>query len=244
MKVLTPMLCVVLSISACTKSHQVNKSLAYTLVFDQTDPLLTTPDSASIHQVFDFEHYPDRAVTFRVVVITDKKLNESYTAYIPSEEEGQQGNVLDDVNFRNNAIRTFLQRANAVVALVVDTTRRQASQHSECLSTIAEEVNRLGMSTASTRVLHCYSNLFENSDISVYTSDALDPPKASAVQTRLHELNTTMGQLEGVELWFIYKPVNRNEDRVYAALSNMYTRAFLSHRARVFTTASNPSNFK
>lgn len=226
----------------CGRCEPDPDSLELVEVCDQTDPLLLQPDIASLSQVFNFTAHPNREITYRVLTITDKKLNETYGMQLADGAETERQNSEDDVNARATAIQTFCHEVKRTLSKVTDTLHRSSTlSKSECYSAITKGLSVLAASRANHRVLWVHSNLFENAGISVYTGSDFQSSDTNGLRAQFLSTSSLPDNLHGIDVWLLFRPASRSEDLRYTAIAQVYTALLTERGAQVFIAANNPS---
>jgi hypothetical protein len=247
MKQLKILAAVVYLLAACNKQHSVAivPRTDITAVFDVTDTFVLTPIPDPILALYNFEMAKDQAAFFRLVLLTDKKLNPAEDIHLDGGVVTEEQNVNDEVDFREQLILSFYDEVRRSLS---DFGKRYAQKgtlgHSECFATIAAELRRLDTSKASQRMLIVYSDLQENSDVfNCYSKEGqkllnANPIKVGAILLKHIPLPD---DLTGITVYFVYGPTSREQDKQFWQMATIYERFLKDRGARVVIQATNKS---
>jgi hypothetical protein len=229
---------IICALAACSKKITpcVTHESDITVISDMTDSFALRPAAEPILALYDFPTDKDQAAAFRLVLITDKLLNPVEDIHIEEGTVTEHQNVNDEVDFREQLVYGFY---DAVRKSFTDFPSRYAHHsslgHSECFATIASELNLLASRKASQ----------ENEDaFSCYTEQGrnmlrINPDKVAML---LQKRCPLPNDLEGVTVYFVYEPLDREQDARFSEMMGIYKRLLKERRARVVVQANNKND--
>jgi len=164
----------------------------------------------------------------RIVPITDIGFNQSFELQIPKVD-----NILLSNNY-NRVYETsdyFKQVDSVLLKFMTDTITRSSSVIFKILS---EELNRLSESLSDRKLLVTNTDFMEKSFINFYETGSLqfiqeNPKVLDSILLQKYPLN----DLSGIEVTFVYLPLNRIDSERYEIISGFYKRLLESKNARV-----------
>jgi hypothetical protein len=236
---------IVCLLAACKKEHtpQAVHGSRISVIRDITDPLQCVPTADPILALYGFEHNKDQDACFRLVLITDKKLNPVEQIHIDDGSTSEQENINEEVDYREQLVYSFY---DAVRKAIADFHKRYPSgtslQQSECFATIANELELLAVSNAAQRTLIIFSDLQENTaEFSCCTREGQSllqnsPGKVAKLLLKKHLLPAN---LQGISVYFVYNPYNVDQDRRFSAMTAIYQQLLHERGARVIIQATN-----
>jgi len=214
-----------------------------TVVYDITDPLKCIPCANPILKLYDFQSYKDQLAQFRLVPVSDKKLNPIREVTIENSSVSDQNNVNEEMDYRENLVLAFYDSVRMAINDFQSQYTADTSLHySECYSTIATELEILASRNASKKILIVFSDLFENSvEFSCYTYQGLsllknNPEKVEAILLRQHPLPDN---LQGIMIYAVYNPDNRENDILFSKMATVYKHMMTSRGATIKFQATN-----
>lgn len=214
----------------------LNRSLTtteVTVMRDITDNHISQPKLADIVYLLNFNDSIWNGASFRFVDITDVSYNHTYETSINAENKWM-GNEFD----RQKKVKQFYSEIIKILTNAEAETDGRAN--SSVYIPIAIELNRLSQSTATKRVLLIYSDLTENTaELSLYKKDNSMLMKTNPDSIRKYfESETPLKNLEGIKVYLIYQPTNRETDEKYKLIAGFYKNLFESKGATVEITAN------
>ncbi len=212
------------------------------LVGDRSDRFEVYPLAEPILALYKFDENKDKAATFRHVVISDMRLNPIQEFYLPSSIEAEKLNVREEVNFRDRLIHSFYDSVrNEIVSTQTGNSVPESLEHSQCFAVISNELAVLMSRKANERILIVYSDLMENSTFNCYSDEgqALLASTPDKVGTLLNEQTPLPESLNGVTIYFVYRPETIKADALYARIIAVYKSLLTSRGAKVHVSATN-----
>ncbi len=193
---------------------------------------VTTND---ILKFFDFHKNPYNYGKFRISTLTEAHLSKIKQIQLP------QVVSMDNYNkySRENEIKKFNEEVNTLLDEVKNLDK--GKQASSLFIPISKELERLAHSDANTKVLVCFTDLFENSSamFSVYSEKEMqhlfqNPEKL----TELLSINAPLPEnLHGIKVFLIYNP-DIDTDIRFLAISQWYKRLLETKGAEVYIGAN------
>ena len=200
---------------------------------DVTSQHLAQPDSGALLKFYDFSDNEWNGGIFRFTNITDVSANPVIEVSIDPANKW-----LSSLPQRNQNIQKFEGQVEQITTNAQqDTVGRW---HSSIYLPIAREINRLSQSTANRRVLVVYSDLMENEpDFSFYSSSTFSLLQSNPeVVTKFFEQEQSLGQLNGIEVYFIYQPDSTLSDQQFNVVSGFYKNLLEAKGAKVTIEAN------
>lgn len=200
---------------------------------DVTSLHLAEPVSSEIIPLFDLMASKWDGALFRFQDISNVSFNPVAEASIPSVNQW-----LSNEFQRDNNIKTF----NGQVAQIIsDSTKYKVGWwHASVYLSIANELNLLSKSPAQKRILIVYSSLMENNpDFSFYCNHVFSMLQNNPVKVKEHfEKEQPLNNLNGIEVYLIYQPVNAFSDLQYQVVAGFYKTMLTVAGAKVTITAN------
>ncbi len=105
---------------------------------------------------------------------------------------------------------------------------------------IAKELKRLRQSKSQSKILLIYSDLMQNDfDVSLYSKSQIELLQTNPDSLKQSfEKQEQLPSLAGIEIYFIYQPMNAEDDRQYRIVSEFYKNLFEEKGATVNITAN------
>ena len=106
---------------------------------------------------------------------------------------------------------------------------------SSIYTTIAEELNRLGVTEADEKHMLIYSDLREHSSLlNLYSKRILVELKENpeTIKRKLLEA-VPLDDLDGITVHFIYKPIDANDSEIYLHMVSVYEEMITEKRGTV-----------
>ena len=174
-----------------------------------------------------------QGVYFCLLYITNVSYNPSYETNIEPENQW-----LSNQFQRNEKINNFYANINKIIN---DSSNETIGKdNSAVYFPIAEELNRLSQSKATTKEMFIYSDLMENTnEFSFYDKITFELLKDKPDKIKNYfESQITLSNLNGIKIFLIYQPTNTKQDEDYKVVSNFYENLFQSKGAKVEITAN------
>jgi hypothetical protein len=212
-----------------------------TIMVDWTDPQQLLPDASYILRMYRFEEHPDQAGSFRLAPITDRQLNPARQFLLPDARATVKDNILDDPMYRQKIVGEYYNKIRgAISGLRTDYKRDTALPYSECFAAICDELRRLKAKEADRNVLLVYSDLQEHSllfDSYAPTNRELLAKSPKRVIDVFNSSPLVPGDLNGIEIHFLYQPRTRLEDANFRTMASIFEHVLTSRGARVLIQA-------
>lgn len=223
------------------KEYSQEETSIETLI-DVTDPrkLKLWPTPVPILKLYDCTSNPKQACTFGMQAISDISVNRAYNAYLPPASETNKLNIADDIQHRSKYIVRFYDSVKTLFNSFyreTDTTKSRA--YSECWLSIAKSLERLNSDAIARRFLIVFSDLAENSEVTVYRKGKYMAP--AAIKIALEKLSPVPPGIAGTTIIIVYQPVDRNDDTRFRKMLESYRLLLEPHGVRIIHHASNES---
>lgn len=208
-----------------------NSNKSYTtetsVLGDITDSLLSKPDTNGILGFYDTGNQWDGRM-FRFSELS----NVSYTQVKEVKLEAANQWFSNEFD-RAKEISGFKNKVSAILANAGKDAIGKTN--SSIYLPIAMELNRLAKSKAQRRILIVYSDLMENTpDMSFYGKSGFELLKANHVLLRKYFTQLlSLQNLSGIEIYFIYQPINPQQDKYFQAVSEFYRELLEMKGAKV-----------
>lgn len=210
-----------------------NNLTAVSAIVDITDSLTVKPNTKEIKSLFNLNEKKWEGVDFRLLYITNVSYNPNYEANIEPENQW-----LSNQFQRNEKIKNFYADIDKIIN---DTSNESIGKdNSTVYFPIAEELNRLSQSKATTKEMFIYSDLMENTDeLSFYDKNTFKLLKDKPDKIKNYfDSQITLNNLSGIKIYLIYQPTNTKQDDDYKVVSGFYEILFQSKGATVEITAN------
>lgn len=221
--------------SAGSEKNQYTTTVS--LVVDVTDPHQLKPQASPLLQLYRSEEYLDAASSFRLRSISDRLLTSVSAVHLPSGEITEQHNEGDDPQFRRKNIAAFQKRVRQILAdFYRDIDTNRSLDNSECIRTIAEELHHLVQDQSVRKHLVVFSDLNEKSDLcDVYKDEA---NAAEAIETALTQKGILPERIDGITIFFVFSPANREKDIQYRRIAGAYKKILEQRGGKVVIQAT------
>lgn len=210
--------------------------MSLSVIRDKTDRHLLKPKANPVLRLFQLHENKNAGVYFRYREITDMTLVPVISYDLLCTSDGKRG---DEAFSREKQIVNFYNNIRTVLSDSGTYTDSSILTHSECFTIIAEELMHLSHSNATNRVLLIYSNLFENSDITVYTDGKVNITDPEKIKEKLEQLKLLPQNLAGIKVVFLFTPSSREESRDYMKMYDVYRKMLEAKGAVISVKASN-----
>jgi hypothetical protein len=173
--------------------------------------------------------------TFTLEAISDLRYNARHECKIESSSS-----LLGNLPKRNKEVTQFWNCLESALNQFEDSAGRD---HSSIYLPMMRELDRLVHSTAATRILLVYSDLQENTPgvFSVHEKRdfALLKKEPEAILEKLATQARIPDSLSGIEVHFVYQPMNVGDDERFSLMAEMYADALIKRGAKVIIGMSN-----
>lgn len=209
----------------CTSPQKSSESDLCVLV-DITDTLALYPTADAITGPLGLTRDIYQGVHVRIAPINDKDINAPIDISLPAQGKWSGNRVL-----RTSQVQHFkAQLQQALDRLKVG----KPINHSIIYRTVAKHANSLSRSHARQKILLLYSDLHENSTVSLYSAKAsadIDVNPKALQQT--FEKSQALITLAGVQVWLMYSPKGYDDNNRYMTIANFYRHLLESKSATV-----------
>jgi len=204
---------------------------------DITDKHLAQPKADEILSLFSLSGDAKwNGAVFRFSNLSDISYNPSSEVSVDAQSQWLSNELA-----RDKAIQKFRDSVSAVLASAQNDS--VGKEHSSIYLPVANELNRLSQSTAQKRILLVYSDLMDNDvDVSLYAKDQfrlLELHPDSLRQT--FEQRMPLQRLNGIEVYFIYQPIDAEQDKEFRIVSGFY-KSLLESKGATVHIGANLSN--
>ncbi|MFZ2205512.1 MAG: hypothetical protein WAV23_02895 [Minisyncoccia bacterium] len=224
---------VLVTIVACTRAPEPIITEVVVLK-DITEAQSTNSDAQGIFSLFDFSgdnkwnggvfHYSD---------LSDVSYNRFSEVKI-----NPAGMWLSNEFEREKEIKNFRTEVSKI--LEEGGKSSKGKSNSSVYLPITHELNEVGKSKANRRVVLIYSDLMENTaDISFYSKKQflLLTKNPDSIQKKFEQMQV-LQNLNGVEVNFIYQPIDSKSDKVFTIVSTFFKQLLEAKGAKVNISAN------
>jgi len=222
--------------------EQSREETAIEILIDVTDPqkLKLWPDPVPILRLYDCSSNPELACTFGMQAISDISINRVYNAYLPPASETEKLNIADDIQHRSKYIVKFYDSVKALFnRFYQETDTTKSLSYSECWLSIARSLERMNSHTTTRKFLIVFSDLAENSVVTVYQKGK--SLEQEAIKKLLEKLSPVPPGITGTTIIIVYQPVDRDDDTRFRKILESYRLLLEPHGVRIVHKASNES---
>jgi hypothetical protein len=200
---------------------------------DLTSPELAQPQADTILPLFNLSNDAWNGAQFRFADIS----NVSYTP-VKEATINTANQWLSNELERNKEVSQF--NGNVENILIGAQNEKVGRWHSSIYAPIAMELNRMAQSPAQHKVLIVYSDLMENNyDFSFYCPKGFSLLQTNpAIIEKYFENEVPLGQLNGIQVYFIYQPTGTISDWQYSIVSKFYQN-LLKQKGAIVTVEAN-----
>ncbi len=235
-------ICFFYSCSTSSKENYLPKKL--TVLVDITDPHMVRPMADALLQMYQFEKNKDIEASFRLCVITDKALNQTKDILLEDGAETKKINKRYDAQFREKRILGFYEKVRSAITEFTQFHNADTSlRHSECFKILANEIATLNEKKNSENTVVIFSDIQENSRIfSCYTkaNKQLLEHNPEKVIEIFEKTKLLPDDLKDFKFFFVYEPVNREQDFAYELMvKKIYMPLLEKRQAKVFIQTNN-----
>ena len=241
MKKLLISFCGFVIISCNSERQKEQADMDITVIRDITDRHELQPEANSILGLYNLVKNKSAGASFRYHEITDKVLVPIVSLHLPDVSDTKRINRKNEPFFRQRIILNFYDTIRKTLSLADTKSDSSTLAHSEIFKTLCDEIRLLSQSKSKNRILLVFSNLFENSSLSVYekqTKNLLikNPLKIADKFERFHLLPEN---LSGIKVFFLFKPTTRDEDFDYLKMIDVYKHLLEPRGAKIIVQATN-----
>lgn len=225
---------------SCMQQTKQGEQIAVTVLVDITDPHQVYPDAKTVLPLFGLEGNQNNKAVFKLLPITDRKLNPEASILLEEGKKTEQFNHRQDPLFRKRLIVQFYDSVkNVLRTFREEKEKADTSLHnSEVFFMIARELTLLKEGQSKKRVLLIYSDLQENSDlVSVYHKKK--HIKQRDIATYFEKTNLLPEDLKNITVVVIYKAPTREADTNFMKLSAIYEQMIQKRGGRYIVSANN-----
>jgi hypothetical protein len=221
------------------KKTELPSSGLVSVITDITDQQLLQPMANPLLQLYGCNNNPDIACTFRIRTVSDKLLTPIITYKLQDGGTTEKQNKDDDPQFREKSILAFYSHVNRIVnEFKKPIDSYQSLNNSECLQTIGDELNQLTTDKSRLKYLVVFSDLNEKSDLyNVYESGIVPKDFENVILKN----GLFPEHLENITVIFVFKPKDRQQDKQYSKLIEVYKKVIEQRGGKVFVQATNTS---
>lgn len=223
-------LCALLILSAVYFLSCNNKpySQDISILADQTEEYFKHFTVDEIRKVSMLKVSENNSEYFRIQPLTESGFNEVKSFKLDPVISLLMGNDYE----RENEIRNYFSSIDS--AFTELRAGRQERLGSVIYKIMSEELNRLSESKADKRILIINSDLMEKSFINFYDSTIFYRIKNTPDQLQKTLLKKyPLNDLSGIEVWIIYKPINKTDSEKFEIISDFYKLLLKSCGANV-----------
>jgi hypothetical protein len=214
------------------KLFHANITIA-SLMIDKSDSFIVHPDKMTIQEALHLHDDKWQSVTVRISTISDVDYNMVTELRLPAH----------DILFSNPIARD--QEMGLFDKQVCNTIDSANKEHTGLPKTsvyipIVQECNRLAAMHADKKYLFYYGDLFENTNKwSIYRKG--DRALLVSDEKRVEQLFKAQARpvnLDGLEVYFIFKPASTTENEYYASAAQLFKSLLEAAGAKVHTGAN------
>jgi hypothetical protein len=229
--------------AACQHQQEAKHSTQIVTVTDKTDHLSILPAADPILHLFGLNRDKNNEAYFRIASISDKQLNPAIEYHLPDGPSTESNNSQDDPYYREKVLLNFYSNVKKAIEEFNAISRRDSTlKNSECFATIASELQRMASHHAERNILLVFSDLQEKSDLfNCYpvSSQELLRKTPGKVLERFNNTHLLPNHLNGFDVYFVYQPNTREDDKRFAGMISIYKSLLESRGARVKVQADN-----
>jgi hypothetical protein len=230
--------------ASCTDTPKGKSHISVSALVDITDARMIYPDPEAYVALFGLGKDESPEATFRITTMTDRETNEDIELWLPGEAEAEKENTNEDVHFRKRQVVTFYKAIRDTTAyfLKAHTKSDTALRYSECFKAIASELSQLKAAGPTTATLLVFSDLQENSALFNCYSAAGQVQLlkgADGVVKRFDDSKLLPATLSNMAIYFVYKPLSREDDARFTAMVKVYRKLLEKRGASIHVQAQN-----
>lgn len=214
---------------------------AIAVSIDETDPLMLKPEADPILSLYGFKNDKNIAASFKINSVTDKQLNPTQEVYLQNGYITEKANSEEDPYFRQKLVMNFYTKTRLRIT-DLNTVNSSILNHSECLSSISENLQWLKKSKAQKNILLVFSDLQENSDLLncyLEASQKLLDKNPAGIIKLFDSTHLLPSDLKEMTIFFVFQPKDREEDQKFARMVYVYRILLEQRGAKVIVQAQN-----
>lgn len=242
MKKIFILICILIC-SACSRKpkYSGHPAVAVTQIYDITDSLLLTPSTTPVYSLCDFPSDIDKQAIFKSVLITDKVLNPCSTITLEDGHASELHNVTGAPHYRKKQVKWFYDCVHRMIEeFPKEYAGERTLEYSQCYATIADELERIMAIPYSRRALLVYSDLMENNpEFNFYNpaTQRLIAAHPDSIAQALRKKRPIPDDLRGVRVYFLFRPKNARQDRLFQSIVKVYESLLEIRGARIIVQA-------
>lgn len=225
----------------CKKQRQESPQyMNLIVVTDPTDKHLLKCDPIAVLKLYNLQEHKNKAAGFRYTEVGDLIRTSVIDIRLQDDYNNKKNN---GPLFRERQIVKFY---DSVKHMVTRANKQNDStvgkNYSEVFGKICNELSFLKKVNSLYKGLLCFSNLAENSSIlSVYSQDVATKlqEKPREIKSIFEKTKLLPDRLDSITVVFCYLPLNREDDKRFNAIANIYQQILSERGARVMIQADN-----
>ncbi len=224
---------------SCTQTKP-GEHMAVTVLVDITDPHQVYPDTKTILPLFGLEENQNNKAVFKLLPITDRKLNPEASIVLEERKNTERFNHRQDPLFRKRLIVQFCNSVKNVLSnFREEQNRADTSLHnSEVFFMIARELTLLKETKPKKGLLFIYSDLQENTElVSVYHKNK--HLKQKDIEAFFEKTNLLPDDLTNSTVVVIYHAPDRVAETRFIELSQIYEKMIQKRGGKYIVSANN-----
>ena len=185
---------------------------AITVLYDVTAEKTILDDPEDIINLFGLDRSKYRGAYFRLHYITDKRFSKAYSAYIPSVVPFHWNTYK-----RSDDIAAFVAQVDSIYTLA--SSYPSGFDRSVIWEPIIDELVKIQEVQSKRKICILHSDLVENGALDLY-KDGEQFKDKSVLKTALLGI-AEPGVHEGVEVAFMYRPIDYDDQERYSLISDV-----------------------
>lgn len=229
---------------SCNESiSEIKHSMYITTILDITDQNKVLPDAEAIIKLYEFNSDKNIEAGFKICTLTDKQLNPDKSLHLSDGSITEKDNIQDDPSYREKLIVSFYDAIRKAVADLITANKGVPPLHnSECFRTISTEIQAMINNHAEKNILLVFSDLQENSELfNCYkkSNQELLHKKPTQVSRIFEDAHLLPKDLRFIKIYFVFAPGNREEDKMYMGMIEVYKKLLEPRGATIIVQANN-----
>jgi hypothetical protein len=211
-------------------------SITVSVLSDKTDSAIPLPELAHVRQFMDNPVYENGKREFWYGSITNTSVNAQFRAELLGSDMFENSlKRKNDVDSFFESIASHLEHENGI---------SKEYNNSSIIKPLVAHLNRLKQSNSTDKVMLLYSDILEASDLlNVYkTSGYLQLMNHPDMVIERFEQNVQINDLNGVELYIIYYPIDLKDNRLFEQMLLVYRTLFEGSGLSIHVGIDNPLN--
>lgn len=222
---------------SCSKGPELKTGTIISVLIDRTNEMILKPDTTTLVILSGINAAKWEGSRVEVSLISDKDINNVYTANIVDENAWYGNSSIRDARIQKfkNEIRNCIRKIYRDSIVELD--------HSIIWKTVATKLNQIAKSAYSKKVCLVYSDLLENGLLNFYD------PKTRFTIIQHPELIkkeflklSPIADYSGIEIHLMFSPSNYDENNLYMAIVRIYKDILEEHHAIVFVESNIVTN--